>query len=425
MSATSTGFDHPVIDAFNAVETGLGALADAALWSLPVGELARLVLRAETLARRLDAVVVTLTNQADVMAVAEHQGATSLPAWLRAVADLPIAETKTRLRLHHALTTRDLTAAAFRTGQISRAGAAAVCDALAAMPAAVPARLTGEVETLLVETAAAEGTRAVTARATEIIHRFAPDALEARETRQTAATALTLRLHPDGTLGLRGHLDVEATARVLPVLNAYAAPRPGTDGSPDFRDTDTRYANALVDICQTASTTARTSRGEPPHLTVTISLDALKGALHTAPGLLPTGAPISAAAARRLACDARIIPLILGTNSEPLDIGRASRTWPTPIRRAIEARDQGCTMPGCDRPPAWCDTHHLVHWIDGGPTNTDNGTLLCRRHHTLLHHHGRTAIMISNQPRYTPPHWLDHTQTPRRHTRFKTRTLQP
>jgi 5-methylcytosine-specific restriction protein A len=68
---------------------------------------------------------------------------------------------------------------------------------------------------------------------------------------------------------------------------------------------------------------------------------------------------------------------------------------------------------------------HLIHWADGGPTNVNNGTLLCRRHHTQVHHHGWTSRMINNQPHAIPPRWLDHTQTPRLHSRFTTRQLQP
>jgi hypothetical protein len=429
MSATTTGFDHPAIDALTAIDAGLGALADAPLWSLPVAGLADLITRAQRLARRLDAALVTLTNQADVTGLAEHQGATSLPGWLRAVADVPVRDTKHRLALHHALGSLPLTAVAFGAGAISMAGATAIADAITALPPAVPAALHAEVETLLVETAADEGTRAVADRAADIIHRFAPDALEDREARHRQTNALTLTNRHDGSLGIRGHLDTENAALALAVLGAHATPRPATGGTPDTRDAPTRYADALIDVLHLAASTSPTSRGEPPHLAVTISLHALQAALHNTPGTDPAltaaGGRLSAATARRLACDARLIPIVLGTNSEPLDIGRASRVWPAPIRRAIETRDHGCTMPGCDRPPNWCDTHHLIHWIDGGPTSLDNGTLLCRRHHTLVHHHGWTIRMINNQPHAIPPAWLDHTQTPRLHSRFKTRQLQP
>lgn len=426
MSATTTGFDHPAIDAMQAIETGLATLVEAPLWSLPAAELAALLVRVERLAHRLDAARVKLTNQADVAGVADREAATSLPAWLRAVADIPIAVTKHRLRLHQALGALPTAAAAFTDGRISMAGATAVTDAMAALPAGVPASLTGEIEQLLVETAAEEGTRAVAARAADITHRFAPDELEAREARQADTNALTLTQRHDGTLGIRGQLDTEHAALALAVLDAHAAPRPSSDGTPDLRDAPTRYADALIDVLQLASTASPTSRGEPPHLAITISLDALQGKLGTDPGLLSaTGGRLSAATARRLACDATIIPIVLGAGSEPLDIGRATRLWPTPIRRAIETRDQACTMPGCERPPTWCDTHHLIPWTDGGPTSLDNGALLCRRHHNLLHHHGWTAKMINNLPHYIPPRSLDPTQTPRLHTRFTTRQLQP
>ena len=71
--------------------------------------------------------------------------------------------------------------------------------------------------------------------------------------------------------------------------------------------------------------------------------------------------------------------------SQPLDVGRRTRTIPPAIRRALVVRDGGCRAGGCDRPPAWTDAHHLRHWADGGPTTLDNLVLLCRRHHRLVH----------------------------------------
>ena len=159
---------------------------------------------------------------------------------------------------------------------------------------------------------------------------------------------------------------------------------------------------------------------------MTVSLDALQQKLHTAPGLLPTGAVISAATARRLACDADLIPVALGSHGEPLDIGRASRIWPASIRRAIETRDRGCSMPGCDRPPAWCDLHHAERqWADGGETSVANGVLRCERHHTIVHHQGWRIRIVDGLPWFIPPSWLDASQTPRLHSRFKTRSLDP
>src|SRR5205085_8127131 len=144
-----------------------------------------------------------------------------------------------------------------------------------------------------------------------------------------------------------------------------------------------------------------------------------------APGWLETGAPISAAAARNLACDATVIPIVLGAPSQPLDIGRTSRLIPPAIRRALIARDGGCTFPGCDRPPGWTDAHHTIFWANGGPTAIENLALTCGRHHDTIHHHGWTITMTGGLPWYTPPPWIDPTQTPRLHSRYKTRGLDP
>ena len=84
-------------------------------------------------------------------------------------------------------------------------------------------------------------------------------------------------------------------------------------------------------------------------------------------------------------CDSTLYRAVLDAESQPLDIGRDTRSWPTPIRRAITLRDSGCVFPGCDRPPSWCDVHHCHDWDYGGETNLDNGALLCRKHHTFLH----------------------------------------
>ena len=69
----------------------------------------------------------------------------------------------------------------------------------------------------------------------------------------------------------------------------------------------------------------------------------------------------------------------------PLSVGRAARTIPAHIRTALVLRDQGCRFPGCDRPPAWTDGHHIIHWANGGPTELENLVSLCRMHHRRVH----------------------------------------
>ncbi|WP_285660077.1 HNH endonuclease signature motif containing protein, partial [Actinomycetospora sp. NBRC 106375] len=89
---------------------------------------------------------------------------------------------------------------------------------------------------------------------------------------------------------------------------------------------------------------------------------------------------------RRWACDAGIVPMVLGTRAEPLDVGRLSYTAPEGIRRALIVRDGGCAFPGCTRRPRRCHAHHVRYWLDHGDTALDNMTLLCRFHHQLIHH---------------------------------------
>ena len=100
-----------------------------------------------------------------------------------------------------------------------------------------------------------------------------------------------------------------------------------------------------------------TVAGEKPHVTVTIGLDDLQS--ETGHATLNTGTAISVEAARRIACDASVIPMVLGSQGEPLDIGRASRIIPPGIRRAVVARDVGCVHPACDQPATNCQTHHV------------------------------------------------------------------
>ncbi len=124
---------------------------------------------------------------------------------------------------------------------------------------------------------------------------------------------------------------------------------------------------------------------------------------------------ISAAEARIHACDCMLIPAVLGTNSEPLDLGHQRRLISTPLRRALYLRDRGCAFPGCHRPPRHCQGHHVRHWADGGPTELGNLVLMCAHHHRLLHRSGwQVRIAADGLPEFLPPTFLDKRRKPRR-----------
>ncbi|SDR71541.1 HNH endonuclease signature motif containing protein [Actinopolymorpha singaporensis] len=121
------------------------------------------------------------------------------------------------------------------------------------------------------------------------------------------------------------------------------------------------------------------------------------------------GKPISVATVRRLACEADLIPVVLGGDGQVLDLGRSDRFFKEHQRRALAIRDgHHCNFPGCQIPEPRCITHHINPWNHGGPTDLANGVLLCRHHHTTIHHKGWQVRMGTHgHPEYTPPEWSD------------------
>ena len=195
---------------------------------------------------------------------------------------------------------------------------------------------------------------------------------------------------------------------------------PTPDSSDQVRDDRTpgqRRADALTDICRLALNTGElpTNGGDRPQLTLTIPYDLLRHQLGTA--TLDTGEHLTPTQARKLACDAHLIPAVLGTQGQILDLGQSRRLITGALRRALVLRDRGCTFPGCDRPPRWTEGHHIRSWVDGGPTNLDNSALLCAHHHRVIHHSDWTIRLNHNgHPEYLPPPHLDPHQKPRSNT---------
>jgi hypothetical protein len=154
----------------------------------------------------------------------------------------------------------------------------------------------------------------------------------------------------------------------------------------DRRSMPERLADASVGIHRfwlDHNSTVETSGGEKPHITVTVPYDILTGTTKQLPEL--DGYTIDPATLRRWACDAGIVRIILDGDSQPIDVGRRTRTIPPALRRALEIRYHGCAWEGCNAPVSWCDVHHIIHWADGGETNAENCQLLCRKHHTRTH----------------------------------------
>ncbi|WP_024820960.1 HNH endonuclease signature motif containing protein [Arthrobacter sp. 31Y] len=224
-----------------------------------------------------------------------------------------------------------------------------------------------------------------------------------------------------------------------------AGPQPGSSGPDldlDLRTRAQKLLNGLVGACSVALTTAKlpANGGYRPQLAITIGYQELLGQVNshnqasqhkqrgtdTATGTdagagagLGTGTatflgPIHPNTIRKIACDADILPVLLGSDSRVLDIGRTTRIFPPHIRKAITARDQGCAFPDCTMPAPWCEAHHTTYWSHGGTTSTDNGTLLCSHHHHLIHKEQWRINMKTGVPWFIPPPHIDPHQTPRR-----------
>jgi hypothetical protein len=222
------------------------------------------------------------------------------------------------------------------------------------------------------------------------------------------------RLHASTTfLGMiRGDfdLDPEGGETLLTALRAVLDAEARSRDPQDQRTPAQRRADALVEICRQWLDLADrpTVAGERPHLTVTVPVDVLANAPAIGSDPEPidpsTGAgseldhvgPVDVQTARRLACDASVMRVVMSGRSEPLDVGRRTPVVPPALRRAVIARDRHCRFGTCDRPAAWCDVHHVVPWSEGGPTALPNLILLCRRHHRAVHPPGRFRLVLED-----------------------------
>lgn len=232
------------------------------------------------------------------------------------------------------------------------------------------------------------------------------------------------------------HMEIFATAEqfetLATVMNTATNPRlrQDTDGL-DRRSRAQKLLDGLIGACGVALSTGElpATGGLRPQVMVTIDYrDLLDRVEHqpptTASPRLSTGAstfqgPIHPSVIRKIACDADIIPVLLGSDSRILDIGRTTRVFPPHIRKAITARDQGCAFPDCTIPAPWCEAHHINYWSHGGTTGTDNGTLLCSHHHHVIHKERWTITMDSGVAWFKPPPHVDPRQRPRRNQYFR------
>ncbi|HZX04313.1 HNH endonuclease signature motif containing protein [Kribbella sp.] len=289
------------------------------------------------------------------------------------------------------------------------AHAAAIVTELERVRTRVPVEDLDVAEEQLVGLAAHLSPKELRSAAKQLCNLLDSDGPEPEEQKAYGRESLTLITAENG-VKFRGYLANENAELLRAVIHAGARPHKTVDGELDPRARDKRQADALttaLTVAANAWDTDTAGHGAKANITVTIDLDDLRSATANATGQTVYGDDLSAATIRRLACDANVIPLVLGSNSEPLDVGRRERLVTKHIRHALNARDKGCVV--CSAPPVMCDAHHLTHWQDGGVTALTNLALLCRHHHVDLHNARWTITITNGKVQVARPTWATPT----------------
>jgi len=399
-----------------------------------------LVEQARSALAAVQAGAVAEADARDLAKTRLHYGSTG--DWITHLGGLRKGEGKRILNRAHALTgALAATREGLAGGTVSPEQAEVIITAVAQLPSGEAVRARGEATLLAYAGSFDASDLARTGR--HLVHVVDPDATDRKLERALARAERaahhdrSLSIVFDGAGGVRvkgrgsaedGHLlkavllPLSAPAAAVSAVSAGDDPD-ACDGIPvrDPREHGARMWDALVHTAQHALNNhlPPVSHGAPTRLTITISLgDLLTGLAEIAvTGVSGLGADLSVATLRRLACDAEVIPAVLGSPGEPLDVGRTRRLVTHPIWTALILRDQHCAFPGCDRPPVMCHAHHIRHWTTGGETKLANLVLLCGHHHRVIHD-SPWQIRLNpddQKPEFLPPpkpgierHWIRH-----------------
>ena len=275
--------------------------------------------------------------------------------------------------------------------------------------------------------------RALRQAAEQVVDRIDPDGSVPKEELNSQRRHLAFRRARDGMWVVDGRLTGAVGAKLKAVLGPLAQPRveriilgDGCDQVvPDDRHHGQRTHDALEEVCDRLlrSGTLPDTGGTPATVIITISDEALR--THRGCGTTSDGTRLSAETVVGLADQAEVYLARVDAFGVVLELGRTRRLATCGQTMALVARDGGCSFPGCDRPPEWCERHHVVAWIDGGATDAANLTLLCAYHHHNFAGRGWTCRMVDGLPAWTPPRWVDPQQRPQLNARIAARQPVP
>jgi hypothetical protein len=429
---------HVVPDVIRRFRDGVDALIGESIDGVTTSELGADIIEIRLAVDRLEAECLRRLHRFHVDRGAQSDGGGTTVSWLRRSCGMTAKAAAYRVHLARTLGEMPATLDSARAGRASFTNVAMIGH----LAGAVGVEQVQEYEDILLPAAEALDPGRMR-RATEATRlRIDPDGVLADANHDHVQRWLDCDQTYGGVFILNGQFDAESGALLKTAIDALSHGL----SSGDYRLPSQRRADAIVEMAATQLRCGehRDVHGQRPHLSLTVSADVLRADKRRANAgaddvvrhekwstgsetedtlrvvAIPQAAelggvgPIHPAIARRIACDAvrtvvTVAPTpddsswILGTPAVPLSVGRATRTIPSSIRTALVLRDQGCRFPGCDRPPAWTDGHHIIHWADGGPTELDNLVSLCRSHHRQVHEEGWRIHIADGSAVVEPP----------------------
>ena len=370
-----------------------------------VGERQEFLLRIASIKARVAAEELRVLAVSDD--IAEVAGDRSTATWLAQQTLEAHATVHRNAALAAALGSRwTRTADALGAGEVNLAQARVVVEALEALPDDLGDDLVVKAEAYLVEQAAVFGPRELRNLGRGVLEHLAPEVADeaeyqrllAEETRARAATRLSFQPRGDGSTDVHARVPDHVANRLRTYLEAYTSPRRTPLGEVDGLPVARRRGEAFCAFLENVPDTGLPVHGgTTTSVMVTLDYDTLLVGIGVA--TTSTGDRVTAEQARRLACQSRIIPVVLGAQGEVLDLGRSARLFSPAQRKALAIRDKECTAEGCTVPAAWCEAHHADQpWARGGRTDLADGKLLCSFHHHrahdpawITHHHPNGA----------------------------------
>ena len=434
MTTARIGFATEVKSVADSVVSGIRVLRDTEFYRLGRDELLDAGRILEDLGRALYAAQVQWVGEVEDSGAASELGYSSTRVLLRDVLRINTGDAADRVRAARMTQPREplsggeipaqlpRVGAALHDGEIGAGHVAVITKAAAGWPKQVDPDTRDDVEQVLVDQARQVDPAQLGKIAQQLEQILDPDGTlpKDREPADRMEFRLGNRSPQTGLTPFTGTFTDEAVETFRQATNAIARPTAPAEGIPDNRSAANRLAHAHHEVLRAYldAGDGPSNGGQVPHVTMHIDYDTITRKLSGA--TLTHGGPISIGQARRILCDARILPAVLGGASRILDVGRSQRLFPPHLRAALTSRDRGCAWPGCERPPGWCQAHHVISWLDGGDTALNNGVLLCLYHHQQAHSsQWRIRIAPDGIPEFIPPSWIDPQQTPRRNHRHR------